>query len=96
LSYALLGRKDEAIQEGERAVALWPVSKDALTGPLFVKDLAMIYAWVGDPNAALDRIEYLLSESSAMSVAMLHVEPYWDPLRDHPRFQALLEEYEID
>jgi serine/threonine protein kinase/tetratricopeptide (TPR) repeat protein len=93
LSYALLGRKDEAIREGERAVALWPVSKDALKGPTFIRNLAMVYAWVGDADAALDQIEYLLSEASNMSVAMLQAEPFWDPLRDHPRFQALLDEY---
>jgi TolB-like protein/Flp pilus assembly protein TadD len=94
LSYALLGRKDEAIREGERAVALWPVSKDALKGPMFVKNLAMIYAWVGDADAALDQIEYLLSRPSNVTVAMLYVAPFWDPLRDHPRFQALLEKHE--
>jgi len=96
LSYALLGRKDEAIREGELAVALWPISKDALKGPQFVKNLAMIYAWVGEADAALDQIEYLLSIPSWASVGVLRVEPYWDPLRDHPRFKALLEEYEVE
>jgi TolB-like protein/Tfp pilus assembly protein PilF len=93
LTYALLGRKQDAIAEGERAVALWPVSKDALTGPHFVIDLARIFTYVGEPDAALDRIEHLLSIPSEFSVARLRLEPYWDPLRDHPRFQEILEKY---
>jgi tetratricopeptide (TPR) repeat protein len=96
LSYALLGRKDEAIREGELAVELWPVSKDALKGPTFVRNLAQIYVWVGEADSALDRIEYLLSIPSWVSVGVLRVEPNWDPLRDHPRFQALLEEYDTN
>jgi hypothetical protein len=49
---------------------------------------------VGEPEAAIDQIEYLLSIPSSLTVGWLRVHPYWDPLRDHPRFQALLEEYE--
>jgi serine/threonine-protein kinase len=95
LTYALLGRKGEAIREGERAVALWPISKDAMAGTYFLIDLARIYATVGEADAALDRIDELLSIPSELSVSRLRVEPDWDPLRDHPRFQALLEEYEV-
>jgi serine/threonine-protein kinase len=96
LSYALLGRKDEAIREGELAVELWPVSKDALKGPAFVRNLAVIYVLAGEDEAALDQIEYVLSIPSWVSVPILRAEPYWDPLRDHPRFLALLEKYETD
>jgi TolB-like protein/Flp pilus assembly protein TadD len=95
LSYALLGRKSEAIREGKLAVALWPISKDALKGPQFVKNLAMIYVFVGESDAALDQIEYLLSIPSWASVGVLRTEPHWDPLRDDPRFQALLEKYDM-
>jgi tetratricopeptide (TPR) repeat protein len=94
LGYALLGRRDAAIREGELAVELWPISKDALKGPAFVKNLAMIYVLVGDADAALDQIEHLLSQPSVVSVPVLRAEPFWDPLRDHPHFQALLEKYE--
>jgi serine/threonine-protein kinase len=96
LSYALLGRKDDAIREGELAVELWPVSKDALKGPAFVRNLAVIYVLAGEDEAALDQIEYVLSIPSWVSVPILRAEPYWDPLRDHPRFLALLEKYETD
>jgi tetratricopeptide (TPR) repeat protein len=92
-TYALLGLGQEAIREGERAVALLPVSKDAVWGPLFVRQLTTIYAEVGEPDAALDRVEYLLSIPTDLTLARLRLEPDWDPLRDHPRFQELLEQH---
>ena len=55
-------------------------------------DLAFIYMLVGEHAAALDQIEYLLSIPSWFSVPLLRLDPRWDPLRDYPRFQALLEE----
>ena len=95
-AYAGLGRKEEAVREGKRAVELYPVSKDEFDGPFVVQDLAEIYAMVGEDHAALDEIEYLLSIPSWCSVQDLRLDPIWDPLRDHPRFQALLEKYTID
>jgi serine/threonine-protein kinase len=96
IAYAHLGHKEEAIREGKRAVELWPVSKDAMQGPRRVWDLAVIYTMVEEYDAALDEIEYLLSIPWNMSVPWLRLDPWWDPLRDHPRFQALLEKYAID
>ena len=93
LAYAGLGRKAEAIREGKRGVELFPVSKDALLGLDRVWDLAMIYATVGEQEAALDQIEYVLSIPGRFSVQLLRLDPRWDPLRDHPRFKALLEKY---
>ncbi len=88
--YAALGRKEEAIQEGKKAVDLCPVSKDAFIGVDRVEDLAYIYTMVGDYDAALDQIEYLISIPSYFSVQLLRLDPIWDPLRNHPRFQRLL------
>ena len=88
--HAALGNKDKAIGEGELAVELYPVSKDALHGPTQVENLAQIYMLVGEHDAALDQMEYLLSIPSSLSVQMLRITPKWDPLRDHPRFQRLL------
>jgi tetratricopeptide (TPR) repeat protein len=92
-AYAGLGRKQEAIREGKRGVELLPVSKDAMTGvdPVWVR--VTIHAMVGEYDAALDRIEYVLSIPSTMSVPWLRLDPDYDPLRDHPRFQALLDKY---
>jgi TolB-like protein/Flp pilus assembly protein TadD/predicted Ser/Thr protein kinase len=92
LAFAHLGRKEEAIREGERAVSMVPVSEEAEFGPLCVWNLAWIYALVGEPDAALDRIEYLLSIPSHLTIARLR-HSRWDPLRDHPRFQEVLEKY---
>ena len=59
ISLAYLDRKEEAIREGERGVALLPVSKDARTGPYFQHQLVRIYMLVGEPEKALDRLEPL-------------------------------------
>jgi TolB-like protein/DNA-binding winged helix-turn-helix (wHTH) protein/Flp pilus assembly protein TadD len=93
LVYAGMGRREDAIREGERAVALEPVSEDAYLGAQHERILARIYALVGEPEAALDRIEHLLSIPAELSVAVLRHSPTWDPLRDHPRFSEIVERY---
>ena len=90
MTYAGLGRKDDAIREATQAVAQYPISGDAFIGPRYVDHLAKVYIMVGEPEAALDHIEYLLSIPSDVSVPLLTIGPQWDPLRDHPRFQALV------
>ena len=93
IAYAGLGRKEEAICEGKLAVELYPVSKDALDGPDYVLNLAMIFVMVGEYDAALDQIEYLLSiPYQNLSAPLLQISPRWDSLREHPRFKRLLEE----
>ncbi len=93
IAYAGLGRKDEAIREGKLAVALYPPSKDAIFGPVLVRELAYIHVMVGEYEAAMDQIEYLVSiPNHALSVPFLRLDPRCDPIRSHPRFQRLLEE----
>jgi TolB-like protein/Flp pilus assembly protein TadD len=94
--YAALGRKEEAVREGKRALELYPVSKDALLGPNRVEDLAHIYVILGEYDIAIDNLEYLLSIPSYISVPLLKLAPKWDPLRQHPKFQGLLEKYSQD
>jgi serine/threonine-protein kinase len=91
--YAVLGRKEDAIREGERGVALMPASKYAMSAFQTSWYLAVIYATVGETDAALDLIDHLLSIPGDGTVAMLRTHPDWDPLRDHPRFQQILEKY---
>jgi len=92
LALAGLGLREGAIREGERAIELYPVSKDAVVGPWRLIDLALILTMVGEHDAALDRIEQLLSIPSDLSVPMLRLDPRWRPLDDHPRFRKLIEE----
>jgi len=96
IAYAALGRKEDAIREGIRATELLTRSVDGYYYLPYVVDLAHIYTIVGEDEAALDQIEYLLANPSWISVPLLEMDPRWDPLRGHPRFQALLEEYEVE
>ena len=92
LVYAGLGNKEEAIRAGKKGAELLPISKEAWRGAIRVRDLAHIYAVVGEFDLALDEIELLLSVPSTLSENILRLHPKWDPLRKHPRFIALLEE----
>jgi TolB-like protein/Tfp pilus assembly protein PilF len=91
IAYAGLGLNQDAIREGRLAVELMPVSEDALRGAWRVADLARIYTMVGEHEAAIEELDYLLSIPGELSVNMLRVDPTWDPLRGDPRFVALLE-----
>ena len=90
LALAYLGRKEEAIREGERGVALDPVSKDARNGPYFQHQLVRIYMLVGEPEKALDQLEPLLKIPYFLSPGWLKIDPNFDPLRKNPRFQKLV------
>ncbi len=92
--YAGLGLDEEAVKAAKTGVELLPVSRDAVIGPEGVQALAQVYTMIGDYEAAIDQLELLLSMPSLVSVPVLRIDPTWDPLRDHPRFQALLEQYE--
>jgi serine/threonine protein kinase/tetratricopeptide (TPR) repeat protein len=93
IAYAALGRKEDAIREGMRAVELYPISRDAFYGVPYVLDLAYIYTLVDEHEKACDQLESLLAVPSWVSVPFLGMDPRWDRLRDHPRFQSLLDEY---
>jgi tetratricopeptide (TPR) repeat protein len=88
---AYLGRKAEAVREGERAVALLPVTKDAYFGAYVQHQLARIYILVGEPEKALDQLEPLLKVPYYLSPGWLKIDPTFDPLRKTPRFQKLVE-----
>jgi len=90
---AYLGRNEEAIKEGKRAVELAPESKDAFDGPQLTVALAQIYAWTGEKDKALQLLDHLLSTPAGISVGLLKLDPVWDPLRNDPRFQALIDKY---
>jgi TolB-like protein/TPR repeat protein len=89
-TYALLGERASAIASGERAVEILPVSADALAGHSYLVRLAKIYAWAGEPYAAVKTIEKALATPGWLSTATLKLDPDWDPIRTDPRFQELL------
>ncbi|KPK79019.1 MAG: hypothetical protein AMS25_14020 [Gemmatimonas sp. SM23_52] len=91
LALAGLGRAGAAVWEGRRAVELLPISEDAYAGAALVDNLAHIYVMVGDYDAAIDELEALLSADAPVSVPWLLADPTWDPLRDNPRFESLIE-----
>ncbi len=93
LVYAHLGLEDDAIWESRQAVDMVPVSLDAFIGPDYLEDLAEVYTIVGEHDEALDILEHLLEIPSGTSTGSLEFHRVWDPLRDNPRFQALLEKY---
>jgi TolB-like protein/Flp pilus assembly protein TadD len=89
---AVLGNKMDAIREGERAVELTPVSKNAIEGATLVRYLAVIYAWTGEKDRAIQRLaETTYLPGSHISYGYLRLHPLWDPLRGDPRFEAIVD-----
>ena len=87
---AFAGRKEEAIAEGRRAVALRPPERDGINGPYFMLDLARTYTLVGEQEKAIDTLESLLKLRYWITPAWLKIDPNFDPLRGNPRFQKLV------
>jgi TolB-like protein len=92
--HAVLGQKDAAIKEAERAITLLPSGKDAVDGPRGEENLAFVEVLVGDKNRAIPRLQRLLEipYSNHLTPALLRLQPDWDPLRGDPAFQKLCEE----
>jgi serine/threonine-protein kinase len=90
LVLAYLGQKAAAIREGERGVALMPISRDAFNGPYYQHQLARIYLLVGEPEKALDQLEPLLKIPYYLSPGWLKIDPNFAPLRGNPRFERLV------
>jgi serine/threonine-protein kinase len=87
---AALGNKEDAIREGQRAVELMPVSKNAIEGATLIKYLALIYAWTGEKDRALKRLEKAAKLPGYLSYGQLRLHPIWDPLRGDPRFEKIV------
>jgi serine/threonine-protein kinase len=90
LALAHLGRNAEAIAEGERGLALVPISRDAYAGPYNQHQLARIYLLVGEPEKALDQLEPLLKIPYYLSPGWLRIDPTFAPLKGNPRFERLI------
>ena len=90
--YAGLGRNDEALRDAKKAVEIQPISREGLLGTHWIQNLAQIHMMLGDYDAAVAQLESLLSIPSPISVHWLRLDPIWAPLRDHPGYQALVQE----
>jgi TolB-like protein/Flp pilus assembly protein TadD/predicted Ser/Thr protein kinase len=88
-----LGRKEEALREGRRALELLPVKKDPLNGMLMMKYLAVIAAWVGEKDLACEQLASAVGYPNSgldLSYGDLKLMPWWDPLRGDPRFEKIV------
>jgi TolB-like protein/class 3 adenylate cyclase len=86
-----LQRKQEAIAEGLRAVELRPISSDAVDGATVLSSVAMIYAWVGDVDPAIERLTSLAKMPGGPDYGQLKLDPAWDAVRRDPRFAKMLD-----
>ena len=87
---AALGRNEEALYEGRRAIELLPVEKDAIRGVAIIKYSAMIAAWAGDNDLACEQLATALRYPTSPSYGDLKLLPFWDPLRGDPRFERIV------
>jgi len=92
MSEAAVGNKKNALQYSRRAAELFPITKDAITGGEILRNLAITYAWAGEMDLAFNELEEVLRQPTPVSYGQLRLHPWWDPLRDHPRFGKILEE----
>jgi TolB-like protein len=87
---AALGRKEEALREGRRSVALLPTEQDAINGKRMICYLAMIAAWVGDKDLACEQLAIAIQPPATVTYGQLKLLPFWDPLRGDPRFEKIV------
>jgi tetratricopeptide (TPR) repeat protein len=89
---AALGRKEEALREGRRALELLPVEKDSGNGVLMIQYLAMIAAWVGEKDLACEQLATAVRYPSGLylTYGQLKLMPDWDPLRGEPCFEKIV------
>jgi serine/threonine protein kinase/TolB-like protein/Flp pilus assembly protein TadD len=87
---AALGRKEEALREGRRAVELVPLDDKFLSLPQFVTNLAWIYAWTGERDLAVQQLETVAKIPGGPTYGELRLDPVWDSLRGDPRFEKIV------
>jgi TolB-like protein/Tfp pilus assembly protein PilF/predicted Ser/Thr protein kinase len=90
---AALGRKEEALHEGRRAIELLPVEKDSINGLHMIVNFAMIAAWVGAKDLACEQLAAAVrypSSGSVLAYGELKLMPWWDPLRGDPCFEKIV------
>lgn len=87
---ALLGRKEEALSEGRRALEVMPLTKDSLKGADVLYCFALISTWTGERDLALTQLEKLVKIPAGPAYGQLRLDPAWDALRGDPRFEEIV------
>jgi TolB-like protein/thioredoxin-like negative regulator of GroEL len=85
-----LGRTEDAIREAWQAVDLMPIAKDSLRGPDWVANLALVYAWTGERDRALEQLEIIATIPAGATYGDLRFNPCWDDLRGDKRFDKIV------
>ena len=85
-----LGRKEEALNEGRRAMELVSSVKNSYTEPYVKKSFAIICAWTGERELALGQLEALIKIPGSYTYGNFRLGPMWDPLRGDPRFEKIV------
>ena len=85
-----LGRKEQAINEARHAVELRPIAQDSLLGPDRIRNLALVYAWSGEPALAIEQLEIIAKIPAGPSYGELRFDPTWDSLRGDSRFEKIV------
>ncbi len=86
-----LGRKEEALREGRRAMELLPPEKDFMNGATIIEYFAITAAWLGEKDLACEMLAKAVQLSGGnISYGRLKLLPYWDPLRGDPRFESIV------
>jgi serine/threonine-protein kinase len=85
-----LGRKEDALREGRRAIELLPVTKDSINGAHMIEFFAIIAAWVGEKDLACEQLAIATQLPGSLSYGDLKLHPFWDPLRGDPCFEKIV------
>jgi len=91
LAYALMGEAFKAFKEGSTAISTLPITTDAYEGADHLRDLVLTLILIGETDLAIQHLETALSVPSTFTTAELILDPVFEPLRQHPRFQELLD-----
>ena len=92
LVYAGLQQREEAMHAGRRAIELLPVARDSINGAHMIEFFAIICAWIGEKDLALEHLALATQIPGTLSYGQLKLHPFWDPLRGDPRFEKLVAE----
>jgi TolB-like protein/class 3 adenylate cyclase/Flp pilus assembly protein TadD len=91
LAYAGVGETQKALEYGEKAVSIIDISKDALQGSTFENQLMQIYIVAGEYDKAVNMVQKLVDHNKILTIYNLRQDPLYDPIREMPKFQAILE-----